>query len=129
VSSTTKKARLLHDASSSTLDWRAILWRHLVSTPVVFTSFDRRYIGDGLYLDSLDVEKLRVAICIDTIGSIGNEDLSRFLAEVLSISRTYPHIEVELYCANAEINDPWGNPSSKIQNFILVDYRSCSVAP
>jgi predicted metal-dependent peptidase len=106
-------ARLIDAASSSTLDWRAILWRHLVSTPVDFTSFDRRFIGEGLYLDSLDGEKLRVAICIDTSGSIGNEDLSRFLAEVLSITRTYPHIEAELYCADAELHGPWAIDTQK----------------
>ena len=100
-------ARLIDAAASSTLDWRTLLWRHLVSTPVDFTSFDRRFIGEGLYLDSLDGEKLRVAICIDTSGSIGNEELSRFLAEVLSITRTYPHIEADLYCADAELFGPW----------------------
>ena len=78
-----------------------------------FTSFEPRFIGESLYLDSLDGEKLRIAICIDTSGSIGNEDLSRFLAEVLSITRTYPHIEAELYCADAELHGPWAIDTQK----------------
>jgi predicted metal-dependent peptidase len=59
------------------LDWRTLLWRHLIRTPVDFTAYDRRFIGEELYLDALDGESVRVAVCVDTSGSIGEEGVGK----------------------------------------------------
>jgi predicted metal-dependent peptidase len=87
--------------SSSQLGWRAYLWRFLVHTPTDFQGFDRRFIGQGLYLDALAGEKLRVFIAVDTSGSIGVPEIAQFLGEVQAILGAYPHLEATFYYADA----------------------------
>jgi predicted metal-dependent peptidase len=88
------------------LDWRSYLWRYLVRTPTDFDAFDRRLIHRGLYVETLESESVRVFLCIDTSGSIGQTELTVFLGEVLGILRSYPHILCDLYYADAAINGP-----------------------
>lgn len=95
------------NATSPPLDWRTLLWRHLTRTPVDFTSLDRRFLGDELYLEALDGESVRVAACVDTSGSIGSGDLGRFLNEIRSILSAYPATEVDLYTCDAALHGPW----------------------
>ena len=89
------------------LDWRSYLWRFLVQTPTDFQGFDRRFIGQGLYLDALEGEKLRVFVAIDTSGSITPSLIEQFLGEVMGILSSYPHLEALLYYADASCYGPY----------------------
>ncbi len=93
--------------SAPEIDWRTVLWRFLVRTPVDYSGYDRRFIGQGLYLESLDGESVEVAICIDTSGSIGDEELNLFLAEVDGVLSSYPAIHCRLWYADAALYGPW----------------------
>ena len=95
------------EASDPPLDWRTLLWRHLTRTPVDFTSLDRRFVGEELYLDALDGESVRVAVCVDTSGSIDSNDLGRFLNEIRGILAAYPAITVDLHTCDTELHGPW----------------------
>ena len=99
----------------SQLDWRSYLWRYLVKTPTDYTKFDRRFIGRGLYLETLQGESVKVYVAVDTSGSIDNELLKMFLSEVNGILNSYPHLECELYYADADVYGAYElNPDSKI---------------
>lgn len=93
--------------SPSQLDWRAYLWRFLVQTPTDFQGFDRRFLGQDLYLDALAGEKLRVYLAVDTSGSVGSKEMALFLGEVQAILDAYPHLEATLYYADAACYGPY----------------------
>lgn len=99
--------RELTHLSPSQLDWRAYLWRFLVQTPTDFQGFDRRFVGQGLYLDALAGEKVRVFIAVDTSGSIGRKEIAQFLGEVQAIMSAYPHLEATLYYVDASCYGPY----------------------
>jgi predicted metal-dependent peptidase len=99
--------RELDTVTSPQIDWRSYLWRYLVQTPTDFTGFDRRFIGRGLYLETLQGESVMVYIAIDTSGSIDVEELRMFLGEVGGILRSYPHIICELYYVDADVYGPY----------------------
>lgn len=99
--------RLLAEVTDPPLDWRTLLWRYLTRTPWDFTSYDRRFIADGLYLAAMDGESVSVALCIDTSGSIDDETLGRFLNELRAILRAYPKVEVQLYACDTQLHGPW----------------------
>jgi predicted metal-dependent peptidase len=84
------------------IDWRTYLWRYLVRTPTDFTGFDRRFIGQKLYLEALERESVKVYIAVDTSGSVGDRELGLFLGEVRGILQSYPHLVGELYYADAD---------------------------
>jgi predicted metal-dependent peptidase len=59
--------------TSPQLDWKSYLWRYLTQTPNDFSDFDRRFVGQGLYIETLSGESVKVYVAIDTSGSIDNE--------------------------------------------------------
>lgn len=99
--------RELNGATKPQLDWRSYLWRFLTQTPTDFSNFDRRFVGRGMYLDTIDGESVRVLVCVDTSGSVDDTHLQTFLGEVESILRTYPHLECELFFADAALHGPY----------------------
>ncbi len=99
--------RELKSATRTQLDWRSYLWRYLTQTPTDFTNFDRRFVGRGMYLDTIDGESVRVLVCVDTSGSVDEGELQIFLGEVVGILRAYPHLECELFFADAEVHGPF----------------------
>ena len=88
------------------LDWRTLLWRFLARSPVDFEGYDRRFIGSGLYLEDLQGDSLKARVCIDTSGSIDQETLAQFLAELKGIIAAYPQIDLKLYYADTKLYGP-----------------------
>ncbi|MEM9267276.1 MAG: VWA-like domain-containing protein [Cyanobacteria bacterium P01_F01_bin.13] len=99
--------RELSTVTQPQLDWRSYLWRYVVQTPTDFMGFDRRFVYRGLYLESLEGESVKVFVAVDTSGSISNEQLGTFISEVQGILRAYPHLEGELYYADAQVYGPY----------------------
>lgn len=89
------------------LDWRSQLWRYLVHTPNDYSGYDRRFIHQGFYLDYLEGESVEVYCCIDTSGSVGDEELNLFLAELRGILSAYPMLRCWLFYADASCYGPY----------------------
>ncbi len=89
------------------LDWKSHLWRFLVKTPTDFAGFDRRFLGRGLYLETLDGESLRVYVAVDTSGSVSGREMDLFLGEVQGILGAYPDLRCTLYYADAAAYGPY----------------------
>ena len=98
--------RELDALSPGKLDWRAHLWRYLIQTPHDFAGYDRRFVGRGLYLETLEGESVRVYVCIDTSGSVGDEQMRDFGGELMGILNAYPHLKCDLYYADARLYGP-----------------------
>ncbi len=98
--------RELTAAIGSQLDWRSHLWRYLVQTPTDFQGFDRRFVGRGLYLESLAGESVRVYVAVDISRSVGVLEFQLIVDEVKGILGAYPHIECYLYYADTELDGP-----------------------
>lgn len=99
--------RMLAYLSAPQIDWRSYLWRFLVKTPTDFAGFDRRFLGRGLYLDAIEGEGVKVYVSVDTSGSISDAQLDTFLAELLGILGSYPHLEAQFFYADAALYGPY----------------------
>ncbi|PYE55786.1 vWA domain-containing protein [Deinococcus yavapaiensis] len=88
------------------LDWRTLLWRFVTPAKNDFAAFDRRFVASGLYLDTLEGERVRLSVCLDTSGSVGTRELKSFHAEVVGILRAYPDVKASLYHADAQLYGP-----------------------
>lgn len=99
--------REIQSLLAAQLDWRSYLWRYLTHTPSDFNDFDRRFIGQRLYLDALAGETVRVFVGVDTSGSVGDEQLQVFLSEVQGILQAYPHLRCDLYYADSALHGPY----------------------
>lgn len=99
--------RELQTIKTGQLNWRHYLWRYLVRTPIDFRDFDRRFVGKRMYLETLEDETVSVAVAVDTSGSINNGQIQVFLSEVQSILLSYPHLNCQLYYADAALHGPY----------------------
>lgn len=99
-------AREFDTLGSAQVDWRAELWRFVVTTQDDFDAFDRRFIHRGLYLETLSTESLSLAVAIDTSGSVSTQLLTQFLTEIRAITRLYPHVRGELYFVDTALDGP-----------------------
>jgi len=99
--------RQLDAITDPQLDWRSQLWRYLVHTPNDYSGFDRRFIHQGLYLDHMEGESVEVYCCIDTSGSVGEEELRLFMGELKGILSAYPMLRCWLYYADASCYGPY----------------------
>lgn len=99
--------RAVREVLAPTLDWRAMLWRFVTVTPSDFLDYDRRFVHRGLYLDALSGESLRACVAVDTSGSITTKQLALFLGELRGILGAYPHVRVELFFVDAELDGPY----------------------
>lgn len=89
------------------IDWRSQLWRWLVRTPDDFHGFDRRLVWQRVYLEQLEGQSLRAEVCIDTSGSVSDDQLDAFLGEVRGILRSYPTVRCRLWYADAQCHGPF----------------------
>lgn len=94
-------------ACEPTIDWKSQLWRWLVRTPDDFQGFDRRFAWRRIYLEQLEGESIEVDVCIDTSGSVEDEQLGAFLSELRGILRAYPTIRCRLWYADCECHGPF----------------------
>jgi len=107
--------RQFQELLESQIDWRTYLWRYLVQTPNDFQGFDRRFISRGLYIDAVAGESVQVFVAIDTSGSITDEQMTMFISEIKGILGSYPHLDCQLYYADAQAYGPYSlKPNSEI---------------
>ena len=102
-----KFKRTLEEITDPEVNWKSVLWRYLVRTPNNFDGYDRRFIHSGLYIDELQGESVEVFCCIDTSGSITNDELNTFFGELRGILNSYPNILCKLWYADHDCYGPY----------------------
>jgi predicted metal-dependent peptidase len=59
-----------------------------------------------LYVEELVGDNVNIAICIDTSGSVGTDDLKRFMGEVRGIFDAYPQLRGQLFFGDTKLYGP-----------------------
>jgi len=98
--------RLVPRYYSRRLDWRQRLWRYLDSlfkSSYSFAPPNPKHLYRGIALPRLDSETLRIAVAIDSSGSVDEESLGRFLAELEEILLHFPDYRIDLLVADSKI--------------------------
>ena len=99
--------RELDALEDAQLDWKSLLARYIPDSQTDWLGIDRRFVGQGLYLDELQQTNIKVAVCLDTSGSVSQKELSQFYSEVYGLLCQSPETEVDLYFADAELHGPY----------------------
>ena len=72
-----------------------------------YTDWDRRFIYQGEYVEELTGERLTVAACLDTSGSVDRAMLRSLLSELQGIRMAHPMIDMVIYFADSELYGPY----------------------
>lgn len=89
--------RVFNELIEPTINWRDVLYRYVTASRSDFEGFDRRMVHRNLYLDDLAGEKIRVALFLDTSGSVDMELLSEFISELKFAITSLPNISGEMW--------------------------------
>jgi predicted metal-dependent peptidase len=95
-------SRELEDLLSPKVDWREVLREFVKSTcrakdTSSWRRVNRRFLSTGVYMPSMIGEKVgHLVIGVDTSGSVGQEELCEFLAEVKGIAEEVNPDKVDL---------------------------------
>jgi predicted metal-dependent peptidase len=95
--------RLFNEFLEPTINWRDALYKYITASRNDFEGFDRRMIHQGLYLDDLGGGRIKVVVFIDTSGSVDEELVSEFIAELRFAVNALPQISGELYYFDTEL--------------------------
>lgn len=89
------------------VNWRHQLWRYVIRTPDDFVGFDRRLLARRMYIETLDCESLDLDVCIDTSGSVNEDLLGLFIAELGNILSSHHFMRCRLRWADAAVSEPF----------------------
>lgn len=92
-----------------------INWRgHIRNSVTSYVPFDytwnkpsKKYISQGIYLPSVRREETTILTSIDTSGSIGNEQLSDFISELVGISKQFSNVEFRIITHDLCVHDDY----------------------
>jgi len=87
--------RYLNKLKEVEINWRVVLRRFIQQSIPVDYSWNRpskKSISCGCYLPSTLKEKINIVVGVDTSGSIGQEELTKFLSEIIGIAKTFREV-------------------------------------
>jgi len=96
------------DIRKGRVNWRVILRRTIASKiphDMTYARPNRKYIPLDLCLPSYTGESIKVIDSIDTSGSISQKDLSDFVSEIYSISRSFHQVEHRILTHDVDVHD------------------------
>jgi len=78
------------------------------SADFTFNQKDRRFMSSSLFIPAIETypDKIKVAVAIDTSGSVSDDELRKFLGEIWGMFRNKSHIEIILCCCDAQLYNP-----------------------
>ena len=98
--------RLIEDIVEPKLNWREKLYRFITRSIPFNYSYSRpsrKSIPSGYYFPHVLKEKLEVIGCIDTSGSMSDEEIAEGLGHFLSIVKSFPNIDLTLFSCDAKL--------------------------
>lgn len=84
--------RYIDELKKSQINWKALLQKYitaLIPQDYTFLKRSKRSVATGYYMPGMVKEKIDVMIGIDTSGSIGKEELTDFLSEIIGMAKAY----------------------------------------
>ncbi len=104
------------DKKPPQVNWQQELANFVSHSCDDYGSYDRRFIYQNAYFDSLYNEQLtNLVVAVDTSGSINMDALQSFLAELRQIIYAFPQLEAELFWFDANISGPHPLTSETIE--------------
>lgn len=89
--------RILSDLLEPTINWRDALYKYITDSRTDFEGFDRRFVSNNTYLDDFGGGKIRVAVFMDTSGSVDEKLLAEFVSELRFAINSLPQIYGEMW--------------------------------
>jgi len=100
-------ARVVGELAYPSLNWRQLLHQYIKqrsSEDYDWMRPDRRLLQYGVYYPSPKSELLKVAVAVDTSGSVSDNQLDEFVAEVRNILQSFSSFRARLLACDAAVH-------------------------
>jgi len=100
-------ARVVGELAYPRLNWRQLLHQYIKqrsSDDYDWMRPDRRLLQYGVYYPSSKSELLKIAVAVDTSGSVSDEQLDEFLAEIRNILQSFSSFSARLLACDAAVH-------------------------
>src|SRR3990167_4320020 len=100
--------RLLSELLEHKVDWRSTLYKFITNELIsdyTWGKRSRRSYSSGYYMPSSVKENINVAVSIDVSGSIGQSELTDFMAEIVGLSKSFSNLTMRVLIHECEVTD------------------------
>jgi len=91
------------------VDWRSFLNHYLkswIKDDYTWRKPSRRSQGAGVYLPTnLQVATIKIALAIDTSGSVGDKELQDFMSHIHSILKCFKRFDLDVWCFSGNVHE------------------------
>lgn len=99
--------QIVGDILQPKLNWKAILSDMITScakSDYRLSPANKKHIWRGFYLPGITGTEIRIAVVVDSSGSISNDEIQEFLSEIHGICETYEDYTIWLFVCDATIH-------------------------
>lgn len=100
--------RVIGALTNNLVDWKSLLRKYITNSVISDWTWKRpnkRSQVLGTYLPSTQKENIEIVIAIDTSGSIGQEELTQFISEIVHIVRSINNLKAYVIQCDCSIQD------------------------
>lgn len=119
--------RLIGKLHESKINWKDMLYRHITQAIPYDFSYrkpNKKSISYGYYVPDVMKEKIEVVVCIDTSGSIGQEELNDFLSEIIGIAKAFRNrLSIRVLCHDIEVHTDYLVENGNIDKIKQVEIK------
>ncbi len=108
------------------MNWKALLQKHIMQLLPYDYTYSRPHkksASAGFYIPAVKRDTVEVACAIDTSGSISQEELTSFLAEVIGIAKSHDNIKMTILTCDCGINDVYEVSNGSIPKIMSLKIR------
>lgn len=109
------------------INWRVVLLRfiqQLIPRDYDWSHRSKKGYALNVYLPSVTKEKIKIVVGIDTSGSIGQEELTKFLSEIIGIARTFrENIDMRIMFHDVEVQADYLVKNGSIPQIMAMKIR------
>ena len=119
--------RLIGKLHKEKIDWRTTLRKFItneIASDYSWLKPSKRSVACGYYLPDIVKEKVKIGIAIDTSGSIGKEELTEFLSEIVGMAKAYKDkIDMVLYSHDTTISEKYEVRNGDIPKIMKISLK------
>ncbi len=113
--------RLVDSILNNRVNWKRLLKRYI--TREIFTDYTwsrphKRSRALGTYFPDVQKENVKIAVSVDTSGSISQQDLTQFLSEMVAIVRSTDNLKADIYVCDAGIHEKLSVSNGNIKKIL-----------
>lgn len=118
--------RQIKELLEEKINWKTALYKYVTNNlpfDYTYSRPSKRSIASGYYMPNTLREEIEIVVALDTSGSIAQNDLSEFLAEMVGISKAFTNVKMTAIICDAVVHEVYEFCNGNIQTILDMKIR------